>query len=216
MNARAQTSSAPAVDLTMMYAIHHAFRRDLRLLEEAQHDDLAAFRQGWQRFKTYLTIHHLAEDHSLWPVLRTKLAGQKEALEMLQAMEIEHAQLDTAVEKIDAALGRQGGERALPDLMEDVAACLLDHLDHEEAQALPLVESELSAAEWDAFVTEQRTQVGIKGAATFFPWLLDGVPEDERRNVLDRVPAPLRLVYRGVWRPRYERNSPWKGGAAAS
>lgn len=215
MNARAQTGSAPPVDLTMMYAIHRAFRRDLRLLEAAQHDDPAAFRQAWQLFKTYLMIHHLAEDHSLWPVLRTKLAGRDEALGMLQAMESEHAQLDTAVEKVDAALGQAGGERALPALMADVAACLTDHLDHEEAQALPLLESELTAAEWGAFVTEQRNQVGIKGASTFFPWLLDGASEHERRAVLDRVPAPLRLVYRTVWRPRYERNSPWKGKAAS-
>ncbi|GGV64905.1 hypothetical protein GCM10010277_71780 [Streptomyces longisporoflavus] len=214
MNARAQTGGAPAVDLTMMYAIHHAFRRDLRLLAAAQHDDVAAFRQGWQLFKNYLTIHHLAEDHSLWPVLRTKLDGQDEQLRMLRAMELEHAQLDTAVEKIDAALGQEGGEKILPGLMDDVIACLTDHLDHEEAQALPLIESELTAAEWGAFVSEQRSQVGIKGAATFFPWLLDGVPEAERRTVLDKVPPPLRLVYRAVWRPKYERNSPWKGRAA--
>ncbi|MEU6767650.1 hemerythrin domain-containing protein [Streptomyces sp. NPDC046853] len=214
MNARAQTDGTPAVDLTMMYAIHHAFRRDLRLLAAAQHDDVAAFRQGWQLFKNYLTIHHLAEDHSLWPVLRDKLAGQDEQLRMLQAMEQEHAQLDGAVEKVDAALTREGGERALPELMDDVIACLTDHLDHEEARALPLIESELTAAEWGAFVSEQRSQVGIKGAATFFPWLLDGVPDAERRTVLDKVPPPLRLVYRAVWRPKYERNSPWKGKAA--
>lgn len=214
MNARVQTGSAPAVDLTMMYAIHHAFRRDLRLLAAAQHDDIPAFRQGWQLFKNYLTIHHLAEDHSLWPVLRTRLAGQEEELQMLQAMEQEHTQLDATVEKIDAALGARGGERALPELMDDVIACLTDHLDHEEARALPLIESRLTAAEWGAFVAQQRSQVGIKGAATFFPWLLDGVPDAERRTVLDKVPPPLRLVYRTVWRPKYERNSPWKGKAA--
>ncbi|MEV0119113.1 hemerythrin domain-containing protein [Streptomyces sp. NPDC050844] len=214
MNAPAQTGGAPAVDLTMMYAIHHAFRRDLRLLAAAQYDDVAAFRQGWQLFKNYLTIHHLAEDHSLWPVLRTKLDGQDEQLRMLQAMELEHAQLDKAVEKIDAALEEEGGEKALPELMDDVIACLTDHLDHEEAQALPLIESELTAAEWGAFVSRQRSQVGIKGAATFFPWLLDGVADAERRNLLDKVPPPLRLVYRAVWRPKYERNSPWKGRAA--
>ncbi|CAM5507780.1 hemerythrin domain-containing protein [Streptomyces pilosus] len=215
MNARAQTGSAPPVDLTMMYAIHRAFRRDLRLLEAAQHDDVPAFRRGWQLFRSYLTIHHVAEDHSLWPVLRAKLADRPQALTMLQAMEAEHAQLDGAVEKVDAALAEAGGERALPALMADVAACLTDHLDHEEAQALPLLESELTAAEWDAFVTEQRSQVGIKGAATFFPWLLDGFSRADRRTVLDRVPPPLRLVYRAVWRPRYERNSPWKGKAVS-
>lgn len=213
MNARAQAGSAPPVDLRMMYAIHRAFRRDLRRLEAAQHDDVAAFRQGWQLFRTYLMIHHVAEDHSLWPVLRTKLAGQDEVLGMLRAMEVEHAQLDGVVEKIDAALEEEGGERELPALMKDVIACLTDHLDHEEAKALPLLESELTAAEWGAFVKEQRSQVGIKGAATFFPWLLDGVPDAERRHVLDQVPSPLRLVYRAVWRPRYERESPWKGKA---
>ncbi|MEV6886936.1 hemerythrin domain-containing protein [Streptomyces sp. NPDC051135] len=215
MNARAQTGSAPPVDLTMMYAIHRAFRRDLRLLEAAQYDDPAAFRQAWRLFRTYLSIHHLAEDHSLWPVLRTRLAGREEALGMLQAMESEHAQLDTAVEKVDAVLGQDDRARELPELMAGVAACLTDHLDHEEAQALPLLESELTGAEWQAFVTEQRNQVGIKGASTFFPWLLDGASEGERRDVLGRVPAPLRLVYRAVWRPKYERSSPWRGKAAS-
>ncbi|MFF3500099.1 hemerythrin domain-containing protein [Streptomyces sp. NPDC003247] len=214
MSARAQSGTASGVDLTMMYAIHRALRRDLRLLTAAQHDDIAAFRDGWQLFERYLTIHHVAEDHSLWPVLRNRLAGRPEALAMLEAMEAEHALLDRAAEKVDAALAEKGGERALPDLMREVAACLSDHLDHEEAQALPLLESELTAAEWNGFVAEQRSQVGLKGAATFFPWLLDGVPEADRRDVLARLPPPLRLVYRAVWRPRYERHSPWQQPAA--
>ncbi|MFE0427659.1 hemerythrin domain-containing protein [Streptomyces sp. NPDC058953] len=215
MSGSTRPGRTSGVDLTMMYAIHRALRRDLGLLTAARRRDPDAFRTGWRLFTRYLTIHHIAEDEALWPVLRTKLADRAGELALLRAMEAEHVRLDQVVAKVEEALdggaGAADGDGVVPaELMEDVAACLTDHLDHEEARALPLLESLLTAAEWRGFVSGQRRSVGLRGAPTFFPWLLDGVADDDRRAVLGLLPGPLRLVYGSVWRPRYERTSPWR------
>src|SRR3954464_3103386 len=66
-------------DTTMMYAVHDAFQRDLDGLTSLAERGVAgdpAVRVGWERFTTYLHIHHTAEDTHLWPVLRAKVAGQ--------------------------------------------------------------------------------------------------------------------------------------------
>ncbi|MEU3602611.1 hemerythrin domain-containing protein [Streptomyces sp. NPDC006798] len=203
------------VDLTMMYAVHRALRRDLGRLTAARRPDPAGFRAGWRLFTGYLTIHHVSEDESLWPVLRTKLDGRPEELAVLRAMEAEHTRLDQVLAKVDAALDGEPGTPVPADLMADVTACLTDHLDHEEARALPMLEALLTAAEWRGFVAGQRRRVGLRGAPTFIPWLLDGVSGDERRSVLAVLPVPLRLVYGAFWRPRYARNSPWRRPAGA-
>ncbi len=66
-------------DLTIMFAAHSAFRRDLaRLVRAAAVADRAdpAKRQsvaaGWELFKRELHMHHTAEDELIWPVLRPR------------------------------------------------------------------------------------------------------------------------------------------------
>jgi len=39
--------------------------------------------------------------------------------------------------------------------------------------------------------------------------MLDGAADDEAAAVLAGLPAPLRLVYRVAWRPRYAKISRW-------
>jgi hypothetical protein len=181
-------------DVTMMFVVHNAFRRDLARMQAAAAgaDDPAtrnALRAGWATFSRYLTIHHVAEDEVLWPPMRAKLRGRADETHLTQ-----------------------GSASHLVVLFGDLAAILTGHLDHEEADALPLVRETLTAAEWKAFGDDQRRRVGVSRAAWFFPWLLDGTTPDVQATVLAIVPAPLRLVYRLIWEPRYRRRSPWHLG----
>jgi hypothetical protein len=57
--------SEDAVDFTLMYAAHDAFRRDLRCLTaaaEAGQTATPAVRASWANFKNQLHVHHTAED----------------------------------------------------------------------------------------------------------------------------------------------------------
>ncbi|MFE5584791.1 hemerythrin domain-containing protein [Kitasatospora sp. NPDC056531] len=201
-----------AVDLTMMYAAHQAFRRDLARLTSAAKggtdSDRQAFATGWSLVKSYLTIHHKAEDDALWPAIRRHLPGREQDLATLDALEAEHTELDPLMHAIDTELAGDDAQR-LAGLADQLSTALIDHLDHEEAQALPLVVDLLTKQEWSAFGADQRRQLGPEGASTFIPWLLDGASEQTRAAVLATLPPPARGAYQQTWRAAYEQQSPW-------
>ncbi|WP_207944433.1 hemerythrin domain-containing protein [Actinomadura rubrisoli] len=200
------------VDMTMMYAVHDAFQRDLDRLTAMAEGGVAsgpAVQAGWDRFKRFLHVHHTAEDTHLWPVLRAK-AGDPAVLDQ---MEDEHTRLTALLDAVDAAVASGVPER-LALHAGRLAEALGAHCEHEEDLALPLVGELLTEAEWNAFGAEQRKRLGSGGAASFFPWLLDGAEDGTRRKVLGVVPPPVRFLYRAVWRPRYQRAPRWQAPAA--
>ena len=182
-----RTAQAGEVDFTMMYVAHDAFNRDLRRL-------VAAARAGqgfspaalatWQLFRDQRHTHHTAEDTALWPALRAATETEQER-SLLDEMEAEHAELDPRLERIDAAIADRIDDRLVSEL-DGLAQGLAGHMRHEEDAALPLVERRLGAAGWKAFGDEVRDQNGgLKGAALYLPWVLDGAPDDVKRRVND-------------------------------
>lgn len=211
MSTHTPTGAQSQLDFTMMYAVHDAFRRDLALLVTAadrRTGSLRAFKEGWASFTYYLDIHHTAEDSALWPPMRRRMGGDPERVALLDSMEAEHAVLDPLIEAIDARLA-SGDVSRLREDAEKLREVLMAHLDHEEEAGLPLIRDVVSVKEWDTFGEAQRKAVGTKGAASFFPWLLDGAPTGTEQKVLGLVPPPIRFLYRKTWRPRYQKNSPW-------
>ena len=63
-------------DMTWMYVMHDALRRELECIARvtARPDDdpkqVLRTAAGWEMFKSYLRIHHTAEDDMLWPPMR--------------------------------------------------------------------------------------------------------------------------------------------------
>jgi iron-sulfur cluster repair protein YtfE (RIC family) len=208
------------LDLTLMVAFHDAFRRDLTHLARAasrrpaELDDPArrtAVLAGWELFKTELHIHHTAEDDDLWPRMRTHLANRPDDLALLQAMQDEHARIDPLLAAVeDAFADRDGGHQRLGDTVDALASALYGHLGHEERDALPLIDQSLTQAEWQAFGSDQRRRIGIRGGAQLFPWLLDEASPQQIQAVLGGLPTPLRVVYRRIWQPRYARHDHWE------
>jgi iron-sulfur cluster repair protein YtfE (RIC family) len=201
-----RTAHAGEVDFTMMYVAHDAFNRDLTRL-------LAAARAGsgfspaalatWQLFSRQLHTHHTAEDTALWPRLRAAVEAEEER-SLLADMEAEHAELDPRLERIEAALADRVAGQLVTEL-EGLAAGLAAHMRHEEDAALPLVERRIGAAGWKAFGDEIRDRNGgLKGGALYLPWVLDGATEDVTGRVLQLLPPPARLLYRG-WERKYRK-----------
>jgi Hemerythrin HHE cation binding domain len=199
-----------SVDFTMMYVAHDAFSRDLRGLRaacERGEETTPPVLAGWQMFKKQLSIHHTAEDVALWPALRKKVTFPEESA-VLDEMEIEHAQLEPLLERVDKALAVHDTTTAL-EMSRALADGLSGHMRHEENEALPLVERHLGEPGWRAFGRHFRKTQGLSGGAEFFPWLLDGAPDATRIHVLSMYPPPVRLLYRRVWAPRYQRIRRW-------
>jgi Hemerythrin HHE cation binding domain len=198
------------IDFTEMYAVHNAFRRDLgRFLTAATAGKALGPRvqAGWANFKIQLGIHHSVEDAWLWPRLQRKLADRPAELVLLAEMEAEHARINPLLAAVDAALPGQGTNLVMH--VEELSAVLGYHLRHEEDSALPLIQSVMTPAEWKGFRSAMTKAQGIKGAAVFIPWLVDGLPAADQHRPTANMPAPARLLNRLVWAPRYRKRNLW-------
>jgi iron-sulfur cluster repair protein YtfE (RIC family) len=203
--------TAAAIDFTMMYATHDAFRRDLGRFTAASAAGTVhsrGVRAGWENFKAQLLLHHSVEDTHLWPRARRAAAGRPDCLALLDEMEAEHAQIDPVLAAVDDALA--GSANNLAAHVARLASALEWHLKHEEDAALPLIQSVCTPADWRAFAGEMRRRQGVKGAAIYVPWVLDGTTPDGRKRFLAALPAPVRVITRLVLEPRYRRRGLWK------
>ncbi|GAB3969199.1 hypothetical protein GCM10029978_040060 [Actinoallomurus acanthiterrae] len=209
--------SSDDIDMTMMLVSHNAFRRDLghlrRAVEQRSAEDperRRAVQNGWSLFKLQLHNHHTNEDKSIWPRMRARLRDKPDDLGVLDAMEAEHDRIDPLLAAVDAALadGTADQERFAQAIAE-LDDALSGHLTHEEKDALPLVPVTLTSDEWQETAKDMRDLVGLKGAAEFFPWLLDGAPDKDADAILKLMPAPARLMYRRMWVPKYSKERRW-------
>jgi len=223
-------------DLTIMLAAHDAFRRDLaRLARVAASADLSdpARRQsvaaGWELFKRELHIHHTAEDELIWPALRPRLVHSEHALSVLDAMEDEHERIDPLLAAVDAAFTQRDGASTLAasapagggpgddwpgadrlaDVIDVLASTLTGHLGHEERDGLPLIGMALTAAEWRAVGRKIARKGGLASGAEMFAWILDGADRQHASATLGQLPPPVRLIYRAVWKPRFQKTPRW-------
>lgn len=202
-------------DMTMMYTMHAALRRDLdsiaRVTASPNDDPRHILRTaaGWQMFTSYLTIHHTAEDDLLWPQMRAVLADDSDGVALLDAMEAEHAAIDPLLAAIDAALAdRDSGPRRLGELTDALAIALRRHLDHEEAEGLALVDATLTEQQWRAFGAEGGRRVAAD-VHRYLPWLLDGASPEVTATVLGLLPEPFRQAYRDEWEPAFATLRLW-------
>jgi len=203
-----------AADLTIMLAAHDAFRRDLtRLARAAATADLSdpARRQsvaaGWELLKRELHLHHTAEDQIIWPVLRPRLAHSEHALSVLDAMEAEHDLIDPLLAAVDTAFNVAPDQ--LAGAIDALATTLTGHLAHEERDGLPLIGVALTAAEWRAAGRAIARKNGLSDGSEMFAWMLDGIGRDQAAATLGSLPPPLRLLYRAIWKPRFDKTPRW-------
>lgn len=207
-------SAAPAerrnVDFTLMYAAHEAFRRDLRRLEGAAENlrltDPGLY-AGWTTFHQQLDVHHRGEDVALWPELRAATGTPSEAA-VIDAMESEHKTIELLLAGVDGCLALKD-RSGLLETTGFLSEALRSHMEHEERDALPLVEQLLGERGWKAFTRYMGRAQGLKGGAVFFPWMLEEAPESTVAHILGKLPAPVRVLYRRLWQPRYARALRW-------
>ena len=214
MTERMQRSGT--VDFTMMYVAHDAFIRDLHRIASAAragHPFTQQTRAGWKMLRTQLHVHHTSEDRALWPRLRGLALGPAE-MHILEAMEMEHAQVDGHLHRVEGAfadcdaVGLASGLQALTD-------GLSAHMSHEEDEALALIDRYLGQRGWDQFGREIRRTQGVRAGAVYLPWVLDDTTPEMQAKVLQLLPVPVRVLYRNVWAPRYRRSSWWDGAVRA-
>jgi hypothetical protein len=193
------------LDMSGMFMIHDALRRDLR---RVVHSDTRT--QGWALFETMLLIHHQIEDELLWPVVRDGVADRPDDLALLDQMTSEHAAIEPLLAGLDQSITRDAPLGAARSALEHH---VLDHLAHEEADALPLVDRTLTDAQWAAFGQASAQRMGPE-MSRYLPWVLDGADDATVANVLTHLPAQLKTVFVEEWRPAYQAADRWTTDAA--
>lgn len=205
-------------DMTMMYAMHNALRRELeqvaRITARPGDDPrrILAGAVGWEIFKKALHVHHGAEDEALWPVMAEILADRPDDLAVLDAMEAEHAQIDPLIAAVDAALADpEAGPGRVAAATDALAVSLLGHLRHEEADGLPLIDATVSPEQFVHFGRVHAAKTGPDGPR-LTPWLLDGADERTTTTMLGMLPPPVLAAYRTEWKPAYDALDRWNTG----
>jgi hemerythrin-like domain-containing protein len=196
-----------------MHVMHHAFRRDLTAfattVPRTPVDDAEvwqALASRWDRFSSALHHHHVIEDVAIWPAVAAaaEAAGDARARLVLDAMEGEHLVIDPALEGCARAFARMAttpSAGARDDLAARVVAVrqsLLDHLEHEETQALPLVQRWVSARAWAVSEEQAKEEFPLREVAFVLPWVVQGLPPAFRAQMLTAAGPAFRLLLRLV------------------
>lgn len=209
------TGQTFTLDMSMMFAVHDALRRDLehvaRVAAATSDDPKEILRTalGWEMFKTFLRVHHTAEDVTVWGVMDGLLQDRPDDQLVLDAMEAEHAAIDPMLLAIDASLADREADRGtLGDRVDALTTSLSGHLRHEEAEGLRLIDSTLTPAQWKTFSEDHRARIGTN-AQRYLPWLLDGASPQTVEGVLGKMPEPLQQAYASEWRTAYEQLTRW-------
>ena len=203
---QAATADGP-LDMTMMYVMHHAFRRDLRALARAARvtplGDRVAWREldrRWRLFAYVLHHHHTGEDEGIWPLLAGRVTEDERPV--LAAMEAEHHLIDPLLEQCADLFLRltfdrdRNARQSLVRALEGARPLLEDHLAHEEREAIPLMQRYVTPEEDERIEREHfRAGVPLRRVLEVVPWVLHKLPPEARDRVLD-LTGP---AYRGIW-----------------
>ena len=210
-----ETPTTTLIDVHDMVVAHRAFRREFRLIPElvrsvrAGDTARAAVIAGHGRMVlTGLHLHHTSEDLLLWPKLLQRCPPDAA---LVERMEAQHERVHDAIERIGPALDRWEAE-ARPAVTEEVAsafdglhAALVEHLDEEEREILPLAARHLSQREWDELGEHGVEGMRKKDLPIMFGAVAEEATPEERAALFAVVPLPVRLLLKTVFARQYRR-----------
>jgi hemerythrin-like domain-containing protein len=207
-----QTHVAPGPhDMTNMYRAHFAFRRDLAAFESAVRqtpvgaaDSWRALADRWAVFADVLHHHHTIEDVMIWPVLlaRTEATDDAAGTELLHAMEAEHDLIDPALTGCTLGFATmvvhpcEDHRNALDVHVTTARELLADHLRHEETEAIPLIQSTMTAEEWEASEAYAAKGLDPRKLASVVPWMVEGMSPELLAREAAAAPLLMRLLLR--------------------
>lgn len=199
-------------DLTMMYVLHHAFRRDLTDFVDAAGglgtEDREAWKrlaERWRTFGALLHDHHSKEDDYLWPLLIHKAtrAADLPALAVLAEMEAEHKSIDPLLAEVTAGF-EQMAQTPTDDVRTGLVTRLIetrqnlgDHLAHEERDAIAVMQSHVSGEEWaDLEAKKFRGGMTFGQVRVLVPWAYKGLDAEATAHLNKKAGLPFRLINR--------------------
>ncbi len=209
------TANSTLTNVHDMVVVHRVFRREFRLLPQlvrgvaAGDTARAAVLAGHARMiLTGLHLHHTGEDDLLWPKLLERCPPDAA---LVHRMEQQHSRVEQAIERLVPALDRWEAE-ARPAVTLEVAAelerlgdALLEHLDEEEREILPMAARHVTQAEWDQLGQHGVGKITFAQTIIMFGAVLEEATPEERAEMLQVVPFPVRILMTTLFAGRYRR-----------
>jgi iron-sulfur cluster repair protein YtfE (RIC family) len=210
------TVAAPARPNTReMIVVHNVFRRifgDLpglvRAVAPCDTARAGVLADAYVELATGLHHHHTNEDELLWPTLLERVEVERGFV--LRAEE-QHERVHELLEHGNAQVT---SFRATPtaELRDEFAAtieelftALSEHMADEERYILPLAEANLTVAEWEGLGERGRAGMPKDRMLVQVGYLVEGLPADQRRHFLRRLPLLARVAWLLVGRRTYEQ-----------
>jgi hemerythrin-like domain-containing protein len=187
-----QTHTAEGrLDLSAVYVVHHALRRDLRDFDLAvpatplsDTSSWKALGQRWGAFKTAMHHHMQVEDVWMWPQIRSQLTDGA-ARQTLDAMSSEHRQISSQLDVVASGFTEilispgSAAQTHLSEVVRGARQSVLAHLAREETDALPLAQTHLTTSLWKAAQTNAAKEYGLADLRFAVPWSAREVPADQ-------------------------------------
>lgn len=205
------------IDAQDMILVHRAFRREFGdisgLIAAVPEGDTARARVVADHLIFMidgLHHHHAAEDELAWPLLLQRAPAQKAEI---QRMEAQHGGITAAIDSLHSdllawtkAADRSSTDQLLTSVAE-VSRLVVEHLDDEERNAVPVLEAYLTPDEWQAVLKRGASFLSIhpRLGIVLGGLLLGYASPDEARSFLAGVPLPQRLLLR-LFSPRMAAN----------
>jgi hypothetical protein len=200
--------------MNMNEIIHAAVRRDLNRFESA----LRAFpdgdgararqlRRAWATVDRQLHHHHESEDALVWPYVRGLNVADPA---LLDAMAGEHEAMAQGLAAVSQALDAliveptRAHATAAADTVAETARITVGHLDHEEADVMPIILEREETPEWK-MVERQLRKSSPAMAGELFAWLQDGADPAVLDSLRQTVPAPVSLILTRLFGRSYLR-----------
>ena len=198
-------NTAPGAKTREMLMVHNAFRREFGLLSELVRGVVGGDRQRVEMVADHIELmnmvlhhHHHAEDKSIWPNLLERCP--EEIAPAIHLMEDQHrriADIGTELEAVVAAwrgTGHAESRKTLAGILDQMVPAVLEHLNTEEQQVLPLIEKHITAVEWDEMTAEVvATTPQDKAPVILGMMMYEGDPQAVQ-EAIDKLPAEVRTI----------------------
>jgi hemerythrin-like domain-containing protein len=192
---------ARLTDTRYMVAVHDALRR---ALVDAPRQ-LASVRNGDTQRARYLVdyldevlwllrTHHVGEDELLYPLLSQRAPERQE---LYSRMGAQYVAVSSSLEAADRAIERFGMSGSVADGQALASVCewllerLVEHLNGEEQDVLPIAARCVSPPEWRALSAHALTR--YCGTREWLPFglMLEATPDDGRDDLFAQLALPV-------------------------
>ena len=219
--------TATPPDLTKYRQLHLAMRIaddqlvvGIEALVEGDRARAVALRDWFAGYAGELRAHHHIEDRIVFPALAARVPAYEQCSATLAD---DHEHLDDVIERLAGSLAHLAGvadgwraERAASvSLAVELRDLLVDHLDLEDNDVLPMIERHFGAEEWEQLDAAAMKDMSVRQLRFTLPWWMATVPPDIAARELADAPLLFKVIWHAT-RRRYARLAARAFGTAPS